>query len=877
MPSAAIPPKLPMPGQFYTLATLLATIVLGTSGFGTVVTTLNDEEDGLLGGGGGISLREAIKYSAADTTITFDPALDGQSIALGWANGAPDLVRGAMVIDKSLTIDASALPNGITIDGGISDRFHQDRILHITPGHTVTLHGLTMTGGEAFGNGGAILSEGSTLTLAECILRSNDGRDGGAIFSDGQNGIAVLTLRDCTLEENEATLRGGAIYSSAWQNGNATLILSNCSLSNNISHLNAFGGAIYSDARSGGAASVDLSSCTLIGNFAANGGAIDSDGSDGGNAELVLSDCILESNAAGNAGGAIFSYGFRGNARLQMNDCLLKDNTAGSGGGAVFSSGGGIDGDAVITLINCTLDGNSTDRSSGTTTDSKGGGMCIWSSNEGKSTTSLTNCTFTDNNAANQGGGLYSDCSENGTATLILSNCTFKGNSSERAGGGIFSDASDGGNAQLQLDNCSLIGNSTTYRFTHLADGGGVFSKSTNMGSATLTLHDCTLSDNTAQQHGGAIYADGSNNGSSRLDFISCVFEQNTGTSGGAIHSRAFESGNITMALEQCTLAGNFARTDGGGISISTSGGTSNTASLSNCTLTGNRSNSSGGGIFSGGDITLNLNACTLTENSSNHFGGGFSGSFTSSTLTLHDSIVAANRSETGPDIYNAHPTTTVSGVNMIGDLADSNLSAGDGSIMVNPTPMLAPLGDYGGPTPTMIPMPGSPVINTATGSARTQDQRGISITDGAPDIGATEFRPIEDVPLLYPSDGDLDGIPYGLELALGTDPLVAEFNNPRHLLASFSANGSHILQFGKSNTLPAATHIRVMRSTTLLEGSFAEVASFNTTTSTFTTNEAGDTFTEQGPPTDLRFEFLDSSAPFGEVFYRLEADPIAP
>ena len=59
---------------------------------------------------------------------------------------------------------------------------------------------------------------------------------------------------------------------------------------------------------------------------------------------------------------------------------------------------------------------------------------------------------------------------------------------------------------------------------------------------------------------------------------------------------------------------------------------------------------------------------------------------------------------------------------------------------MIDADPMLAPLGNYGGPTQTMPPLPGSPAIDSAVASALTTDQRGYPRPVGlGPDIGAVE------------------------------------------------------------------------------------------------------------------------------------------
>jgi hypothetical protein len=72
-----------------------------------------DERDFLLNDGD-ISLRDAILEAAPGETINFAPTLDGAIIDL-------QSFLGEIAISKNLTIDASMLPNGITIDANDSD------------------------------------------------------------------------------------------------------------------------------------------------------------------------------------------------------------------------------------------------------------------------------------------------------------------------------------------------------------------------------------------------------------------------------------------------------------------------------------------------------------------------------------------------------------------------------------------------------------------------------------------------------------------------------------------------------------------------------------------------------------------------------------
>jgi len=66
--------------------------------------------------------------------------------------------------------------------------------------------------------------------------------------------------------------------------------------------------------------------------------------------------------------------------------------------------------------------------------------------------------------------------------------------------------------------------------------------------------------------------------------------------------------------------------------------------------------------------------------------------------------------------------------------------SPGGFHCLINTNPVLAPLGNYGGPTQTMPPLHGSPAIDLGAPSAFATDQRGYPRLAGlATDIGAVE------------------------------------------------------------------------------------------------------------------------------------------
>ena len=77
---------------------------------GSRVTTTVDQLD--TPAGAGVSLREAVRDCPAGGVIDFAPALSGLPATLTTALG------GEVVLGKSVTLDASNLASGVTLDGG---------------------------------------------------------------------------------------------------------------------------------------------------------------------------------------------------------------------------------------------------------------------------------------------------------------------------------------------------------------------------------------------------------------------------------------------------------------------------------------------------------------------------------------------------------------------------------------------------------------------------------------------------------------------------------------------------------------------------------------------------------------------------------------
>lgn len=82
---------------FLLIAILFTLFALSGHAANQIVANTNDSDAD--------SLRQAIADVGSGETITFDPSLSGQTITL----------NGQLAISKSLTIDASALPDRLTI------------------------------------------------------------------------------------------------------------------------------------------------------------------------------------------------------------------------------------------------------------------------------------------------------------------------------------------------------------------------------------------------------------------------------------------------------------------------------------------------------------------------------------------------------------------------------------------------------------------------------------------------------------------------------------------------------------------------------------------------------------------------------------------
>ncbi|MBC7909632.1 MAG: VCBS repeat-containing protein [Pyrinomonadaceae bacterium] len=293
-----------------------------------------------------------------------------------------------------------------------------------------------------------------------------------------------------------------------------------------------------------------------------------------------------------------------------------------------------------------------------------------------------------------------------------------------------------------------------------------------NITTGTVNLSGMTISGgNLSGANGGGI----ANADAGILTLTSCVVSGNSVNfaSGGGINNTGIL--NITNS----TISGNFANSLGG------AGGITNTniLNITNSTISGNSAISGaavtiGGGISTSG--TTSITNSTITNNSSSSAAtsiGAVLSAGSGSNVTVRNSIIAGNvGNNSKPDVLVlAGGTFTSNGFNLIGNVGtvmafnQTGDQTGTSASVLNP--LLLPLANNGGTTPTHALLPTSTAVDKGNRFNIVTDQRGLirqfdnlaipNTSDGA-DIGAFERQAVAldfdgdsraDISVFRPSD----------------------------------------------------------------------------------------------------------------------------
>ncbi len=348
----------------------------------------------------------------------------------------------------------------------------------------------------------SLILDGLTFTGGRADVAVNRTVNGTAI--DTRNGSAIsciniknkMLVKDCSFTGNYSTQYGGALYLS-----NSYTDIVNSSLAGNTSA--QLGGAIYSQPGS----YFHLTNTTFTNNTADVGGGIFSGGAGatGNLATSFITGCTFTNNNANGTvgyGGGMHESNIA-HAPTRITNTTFSGNTAKAGAGLFISLDDNSD---TSSLRNCTFTNNHATLYGGGlhcvtsvafgvygsmfSGNSAGDGGGIYNGltafNYPDRTMSIIHCTFT-NDSADNGGGVYT------TGVAAIEHTKFFSNKA-RNGGGIYSDHSP----SLHLTNDTISGNSATH------NGGGVYTKGKDIGQDHYYINSL-FSGNKALGYGGAL------------------------------------------------------------------------------------------------------------------------------------------------------------------------------------------------------------------------------------------------------------------------------------------------------------------------------------------------------------------------------------
>ena len=671
-----------------------------------------------------------------DFTINFAQSLNGQTITvsqpviLGNFNGATITVQGPGA-------------NLLTISGGGSAGSARS-IFAVY--RTVAISGLTIANGYSSTNGefcnaaaGAICLGGGSLTVTNCIFSGNFGGDeggGGAIENNG----GTLTVINTTFSGNSTTGAGGGIYNTG------TLSVTNSTFFGNTSQGN--GGGIGNQN-----GSVTVTNSTFFNNTAFGGGGIATEEFSGG-AMTVISSTIVGNSGLFGGGGIGITTG-----AVTVIDSTISGNVSYIGGGINVSPGGS------VTLTNSIVAGNvplpGAQSSYGNPADECD--ACGTQSSNNLISTASHPINPQLSPLGNYGGPTQTVLPLPGSPALNAGQYQPGGPTTDQRGFPVpTSGAINLGAVQIQVltvttnldqggTNCTGGPGSTCSLRDALAAAQIPANNSPDIGFAPGVTGTITLNSpvpaitgylNLVGPGAGSLTISGG--GSSG---IGSVFVLNPGAV-AAIYGLTIANGLApvgnacsgggggicnqgSLTVTGCTFSGNASPAGSGG-GIFNNGGS---VTAANSTFSGNTTQGNGGGIFNNNaNSALTVTGSTFSRNTATLGGGIYNNG---GSLTVTKSTVSGDTAQRGGGIFNVGPATLTNSIvagntdTPVGDDCDgcsaqSSLISTTGNSI---TPLLAPLGNYGGPTQTMLPLPGSPAIclgSPAQPDADATDQRGF-------------------------------------------------------------------------------------------------------------------------------------------------------
>lgn len=530
---------------------------------GTISTTANTNiSNNKSSGGGGI-------FGADTSTLN----INGTPIKNNTAKGG----GGGICSHGTLNLNNATLTgNTATEDGGA---------IWYNKG---TISKSTITGNTSNNLGGGVSLSHGTSTVSDTSISNNKANQGGGMYTDGN-----LTINNCTYDSNTASGNGGGIIS------NGTVTMNSGSITNNYSGWDGGGVNSHATFNFNGGAIQNNTAYWLGGNIHTQ--AVGNINNKQAVFTVTSKAPISGGKAEGSGGGGVCVYGT--GAKLILNDgTSVKDNTA--------PTGGGINGNAAIEMHNATISGNKA-------TSNNGGGIELFSDQDGTGSFKMTSGTIENNTATCEGGGFHGP-------NFAMTGGTIQKNNAGTVAGGVLVN----GTGACSMSGGTITNNTSTY------SGGGLWVDD----NTPFTLGGGTISNNTAGGDGGGIYNDNGN-----ITLTAGTISGNKGQWGGGIN----DCGTVTM--KGGTISGNSTTSKAGaGINVSTNG----KLTMSGGKIQNNTSVETGGGICNLG--TLEISGGEISGNTTKYSGGGIYNSAQGKGTTITGGTISGNTAETygGGGIY---------------------------------------------------------------------------------------------------------------------------------------------------------------------------------------------------------------------------------
>ena len=508
----------------------------------------------------------------------------------------------AVTDEETITNNQSVTVRGADAGGVLTNT--GGRVFTVQAGASLTLGaGITLTGTNDRGNGGAVYVNGGTFTMTGGTISGNTASNGGGVYVDAGG---AFEMSGGTISGNTASNGGGGVYvdSGTFTASGAVQITENTGMSG--------GAASNVYLASGQTIAVGTGGLDPAASIGVGGDDTDGDGlipvtdKAAANAQSIFTSddtayeilvpggtaIYLFSETAAAAAGDVLYVGSDGSAAISsLTDAV---NSANSSGGTITllkdidsTNDAFATGPITFSGTNVTLDlnGNRIDRSaqangnvitvsggsSLTLADSAGGGM-------------ITGGMITGGSIV-PGGAVYVDAD----GTFTMSGGTISGNTASDVGGGVYVNT-DG---TFTMSGGEISGNTPV-------SGGGVYVDA----GGTFTMSGGEISGNTARDGGGGVHI--------------------------------VNDGTFTMSGGE--ISGNTAR-DGGGVEVDGSG---STFTMENGTISGNTAQyGKGGGVHIVNDGTFTMSGGEISGNTA-HYGGGVEVD-RGSTFTMENGTISGN------------------------------------------------------------------------------------------------------------------------------------------------------------------------------------------------------------------------------------------